>query len=144
MIEGMMPKWRQYFHRSACAFICLLFAAMGTLSLRIMTAATQKAPRILSIFFVVFAVAAITGMVRYLQTIISEFRYNGSKLAFRTVGSPVPRAVALADIISIQDWRGRGGQSGFRLQLRDRRKFYLEHSVSNSAALVNLLRTHMA
>ena len=143
MIEGMMPKWRQYFHRSACAFMCLLFAGMGILGLRIMTAATEKAPRILSIFFVVLAVAAITAMVRYLRTIISEFRYDGSKLAFRTVGNSVPGAVALADIISIREWRGRGGQSGFRFQLRDRRKFYLEHSVSNSTALVNLLRTHM-
>lgn len=116
---------------------------MGILSLRIITAAPEKAPRILSILFLVFAIVAIIGMVGYLRSIISEFRYNGSNLAFRTVGNSSPQTVGLPDIISIREWRGKGGQSGFRLQLQDRRKFYLEYSVSNSATLVNLLRTHM-
>lgn len=130
-------------HRFVCAFICLLFGGMGVLSLRLLKVAPDRVPRILSILLMVFAAAAIAVMVRYLRQIISDFRYDGSKLVFRTIGHPVPQAVALADITSIREWRGRGGQSGFRLQLRDRQKFYLECSVSNSAALVNLLRTHM-
>jgi len=116
----MMPKWRQVFHRSACGFMCLLFAGMILLSLRVLPTAADKPPRIINILFVVFAAVAITGMLRYLRTITSEFRYNGSTLRFRTVGNTVPQAVGIADIASIREWRGKGGQSGFCLQIARR------------------------
>ena len=143
MITGAMAKWRQFFHRAACAFMCLLFGGMVFLSFRALPTAPDKPPRILSVLFVVFSAVAITGMLRHLRTIISEFRYDGSKLKFRTVGNTVPQAVGIPDIVSIREWRGRGGQSGFCLELRDRGKLYLEYSVSNATALVNLMRTHM-
>lgn len=123
--------------------MCLLIGGVGVLSLRLLKDAPEEGSRIISVFFLVFAAGAITGMVRYLRAIISEFRYDGSKLVFRTIGNPALHAVGLADITSIREWRGRGGQLGFLLQLRNGRNFYLEYSVSNSATLVNLLRTHM-
>jgi hypothetical protein len=138
-----MAKWRQCFHRAACGFVCLLFGGMGFLSLRILPTPPDKPPRILSILFVVFAAVAITGMFRYLRTIISEFRYDGSKLRFRTVGNREPQTLHLTDIVSLREWKGRGGPVGYRLQSRDGNKLYLEHSVSNSITLVNLMRTHM-
>ena len=138
-----MPRWRQYFHRFACAVMCLLIGGVGVVSLRLLRDAPDRAPRIIAILFLVFAAAAITGLVRYLQQIISEFRYDGSRLVFRTVGNPAPRAIGLSDIVSIQEWRGRGGRLEFRIHLRNGRKFYLEYSVSDSATLVNLLRTHL-
>jgi hypothetical protein len=82
-------------------------------------------------------------MVRYLRTIVSEFRYDGSILRFRTVGRRKPQALRLTEIMSIREWKGRGGPVGYRLQSQDGEKLYLESSVSNSTTLVNLLRTHM-
>jgi hypothetical protein len=101
-----MSKWRLFFHRAAFGFMCLLFGGMGLLSIRIMPTAPDKPPRILSVLFVVFSAVAITGMLRHLRTIISEFRYDGSKLRFMTVGNREPQTLHLADIVSLREWKG--------------------------------------
>jgi hypothetical protein len=80
---------------------------MGLLSIRVLPTGPDKPPRILTVLFVVIGAVAITGMVRYLRAIVSEFRYDGSTLRFRTVGSRKPLALPLRDIVPFRN--GKGG-----------------------------------
>ena len=127
--------------------MCLLFSGLGLLNLHLMIAephgGRDKARLFVSFLFVLFAAVAIRYQFFFLRTVISEFQYDGSTLRFRTLGTQEPQFRPLADIASIRDWRGRGGQLGYRLQFQDGRKLYLEFSVSNSVALANRLRADL-
>lgn len=142
-----MPKWNRYLHRSACGFMCLLFTGLGLLNLHIMkvngSSAADRARLSVSVIFVAFAAIAIAGQLWYLRRIISEFRYDGQTLQFRTVGRQDIEVVRAAEITSIRDWKGKGGSLGYRLKCEDRGKLYLEFSVSNSVALANRLRAEI-
>ena len=46
----------------------------------------------------------------------------------------------LSEIAEIRDWIGRGNPLGFRLKFRNGRKYYIEYSVSNSAAIAAEIR----
>jgi hypothetical protein len=85
----------------------------------------------------------VFGGMGYQRRTISEFRYDGSTLQFRTLGILEPQMRPLSDVASIQDWRGKGGSLGFRLLLQDRQKLYLEFSVSNSIELVSRVRADL-
>jgi hypothetical protein len=100
----------------------------------------DKARLFVSFLFVLFAGFGIGSQVWFHRRMITEFRYDGSTLQFRTIGLQEPQFRPLADISSIREWRGKGGPLGYRLQLRDKQKLYLAFSVSNSIALANRLR----
>ena len=142
-----MPKWQLYLHKSAGAFMFLLFGGIGFMNVRLMIAGVYAGPNrailFFSVLFVFFVVTAIVSQVWFHRRIITEFRYDGSTLQFRTVGIQEPQMRPLADIASIRDWKGKGGQLGYRLQLQDRQKLYLEFSVSNSVALAERLRADL-
>jgi hypothetical protein len=147
VITGVMPKWQLYLHKSAGVFMFLVFGGMGFMNVRLMIAGMHAGPNrailFFSVLFVFFVVAAVTSQVWFHRRIISEFRYDGSSLQFRTIGTQEPQMRPLADIASIREWRGRGGPLGYLLQFQDKSKLYLEFSVSNSIALANRLRTHL-
>jgi hypothetical protein len=142
-----MPKWQIYLHKSAGVFMFLVFSGMGFMNVRLMIAGVPAGPNrailFFSVLFICFVVAAIVSQVWFHRRIISEFRYDGSALQFRTIGLQEPQFRPLADIASIREWNGKGGPLGYRLQFQDKQKLYLEFSVSNSIALANRLRTHL-
>lgn len=142
-----MPKWQRYLHKFASGFMCLLFGGLGLLNVHLIIAEVHAGPNkarlFVSFLFVVFAGVAIRSQVLFHRTLIAEFRYDGSALQFRALGTQDPQFRPLADIASIRDWRGRGGQLGYRLQFQDKQKLYLEFSVSNSIALANRLRAEL-
>lgn len=125
--------------------MCTLFAGLALLNIRLIVLAAhsgQKASVFFSLLFLLFTAAAIAGQIWFQRRIVAEFRYDGATLEFLTVagqGQPA-QFRPLAHIVSIRDWRGRGGNLGYLLQFQDRQKLYLEYSVTNSIALVNRLR----
>jgi hypothetical protein len=147
VIEGVMPKWQRYLHNSATVFMSVLVVGMTLLYARFIIppahTGSAKARFFLSFLFVAFAVFGIGSLIWYHRRIIAEFRYDGSALRYRTLGTREPQDRPLADIASIRDWRGRGGQLGYRLQFQDKQKLYLEFSVSNSIALANRLQAEL-
>lgn len=142
-----MPKWRRYFPRIACGFMCLLFASVGFLSARPLLAAAT-APRhgilIAILLFVAMAALSIGMQIWFHRRIISEFAFDGRSFQFRTLGLSRRQTRELSEIAEVRDWRGRGGQFGYRLAFRDGAKAYLEYSVSNSMTVAEQLRLHMA
>ena len=144
VIEGVMPNWRRYFHKSVAGFMSVLFGGMALISLWLMIRpAHTRADQMrffVSFLMMLLAGAAIGSQVWFHRRIISEFRCDWSTLQFQTIGIQQPHMRPLADLTSIQDWRGKGGILGYCFQFRDRQKLYLEFSVSNSIVLANRLR----
>jgi hypothetical protein len=125
----------------------LVFGGMAFIDVRMMIAAAHAGPdraiMFFSFLFMLIVGAAIGSQVWFHRRIISEFRYDGLTLQFRTIGIKEPQMRLLSHIKAIRDWKGRGGPLGYRLQFQDKQKLYLEFSVSNSIALVNRLRAHL-
>jgi hypothetical protein len=142
-----MPKWHWYLHKSTGVFMVLVFGGMAFIDGRMMIAAAHAGPdraiMFFSFLFVLIVGAAVGSQVWFHRRIISEFRYDGSTLQFRTIGTQEPQMRPLADIASIREWRGRGGPLGYRLQFQNKQKLYLEFSLSNSVALANRLRADL-
>jgi hypothetical protein len=142
-----MPKWQIYLHKSAGVFMFLVFGGMGFMNVRLMIAGVHAGPNrailLFSVLFIFFVVAATVSQVWFHRRIITEFRYDGSTLQFRTISLQEPQFRPVADIASIREWKGKGGPLGYRLQFQDRQKLYLEFSVSNSIVLANRLRVDL-
>jgi hypothetical protein len=142
MISGAMPNWRQYFHRIAGGFMCFLFVCLGALSVRFLANAPHRGILIPGVLFVTMAALSIGMQVWFHQRMISEFAFDGRSFQFRTLGRSRRETRELSDITAVRDWRGRGGQFGYRLVFRDGARAYLEYSVSNSMAVAEQLRLH--
>ena len=125
----------------------LVFGGMAFIDVRMMIAAAHTGPdraiMFFSFLFVLIVGTAVGSQVWFHRRIISEFRYDGSTLQFRTIGTQAPQMRPLANIASIREWRGRGGPLGYRLQFQDKQKLYLEFSLSNSVALATRLRADL-
>jgi hypothetical protein len=139
-----MPKWQLYLHKSAGAFMFLVFGGMAFMDVRLMIAGVHAGPDraiiFFSVLFVLFLATAVLSQVWFHRRIITEFRYDGSTLQFRTIGFQEPQFRPISDIASIREWKGRGGPLGCLLRLQDKQKLYLEFSVSNSIALADRLK----
>jgi hypothetical protein len=138
-----MPKWRQYFNRFAGGFMCLLFAGLGWMNLRILLAPATYADNyrlLFSLIFMVLPVSAIVSQFWFQRRIICEFGYDGYTLQYRTLGNSGTQMRLLQDLAQVKGWSGRGGPMGYRLVFQDGGKLYLENSVTNSMALSERLR----
>jgi hypothetical protein len=126
--------------------MCLLFLGVGIFNGRFVLPGPGRPPgmRVASGAFIVFAIAAITGSVRFRRRMIREFRYDGATLRFHTLGIEEEQIQALAQISEVREWQGRGGPIGYELIFRDAPKAYLEYSVSNANALAEELRRAVA
>lgn len=146
-IAGAMPKWRRYVHQSSSVFMCLVFGGIGYFNARFLASAAHTVPfrsrLFVTLLLILLAAGGIGLQLWYQRRIISDFRYDGCTLQFRTLGIQEPQMRPLNDISSIRDWRGKGGSLGYRLQFQDSQKLYLEFSVSNSTELVNRVRTDL-
>lgn len=120
--------------------MCVLFAGLGFIGVRVLFAAREQPPRIVSLLFMAFAVTAISGTMWFQRRMICGFDYDGGTLRFRTLGVPQTQVRPFSDIQQVKDWRGRGGPIGYILVFHNAGKLYLEYSVSNSIALAEQLR----
>jgi hypothetical protein len=142
-ISGAMSKWQQRSHTFACGFMCILFAGMALLNLRILSQTALQgdiAPAGFSLGFLIFVTWAIAMQFRFLRFIVSEFRYDGFMFEFRTIGIRQTQTKTLSQIAAVKEWRGRGGPQGYRIVFQDRGKVYLSYGVTNAAQVGELLR----
>lgn len=143
-ISGSMPKFQRYYHGFATAFMCLAFAVLAAIGLHgIFHYRQAQAPReyfLFSAVFSAFAGFAIGAQIWFRRRIVSEISLDGSALRFQTLGVPQPETRHLSELKSLREWRGRNGWIGYRLRFRDGRKLYLEHAVTNSAAIASEIR----
>lgn len=143
-----MPKWRRYFHAFAAGFMCVAFVCVGCVAVRGFFPSAAE-PRTKGLFIagaamIAMVIFCIGGQVWFRRRMIAEFSFDGSALRFRTLGNPEMETRDLSQIAEVRDWRGRGTPLGYRLKFRDGRKFYLEYSVSNSAAIAEEIRYGLA
>jgi hypothetical protein len=126
--------------------MCLWFSALALLTaLMLFSGGDARANQVrvvVSLLFLAFTTAAITGQFRSQRRMICDFRYDGRILQFRTLGGKQIEMRPVPDIADVREWRGRGSVLGYQLRFRDERRVYLEYSVSNSAALADRLRAH--
>lgn len=137
MLRGAMPGPARTLHKFGPAIVCVVFAGLAFVNFRAMSAAggavRAKGPLIV---ILVLAAIMVAAQLRFQRRLIVEFSYDGSILQFRTLGQPELQAKPANAISRIKDWRGRGGQIGYRLIFRDGEKAYLENAVSNASELV--------
>jgi len=136
-MSGTMPKWRRYFHTFGAGFMCLWFAGLCILGVRVLFSNTngRAGLALVSALFAAMSVVAVCIQTWFLRRMVSEFSYDGSVLAYRTIGAPELRMAPLSQIAEVRPWRGRGGPNGYRLVLQGAGKLYLEYSVPNAEAL---------
>lgn len=144
MISGTMPKWQQNFHRFGFGLMCLLFGGFGLLNGRFLLLARQAGPAkglvLSSLVFITIAGFGVGMQVWFWRRIIREFSYDGRALRFRTLGTTEMKTRDLREIADVREWRGRGGQLGYRLVFRDGQKIYLQYGVPNSVAAAEQIR----
>jgi hypothetical protein len=148
MLSGAMPKRRRYFHRMVCGFLCLFFAGFtfpSAYSL-LRAAAIERRQEILiaGLLFPTIPALFIGMQLWFRRRTISEFAFDGRAFQFQTLGRSRRQTRELSEIAQVRDWRGRGGQLGYRLVFRNGAKAYLEYSVSNSTTVAEQLRLHIA
>ena len=131
-----MPRWQRFHHGFGFAFVCVAFTAMGIMNVRILIAARgtagARAQIVVSILFLAFIVFGIGGQFWYRRRIIDEFSWEGRALRFHTLGASEAEIRDVFEINKIGDWRGRGGSLGYKIVLRDGRKYYLPCGIPNA------------
>ena len=138
-----MSKWQQRGHTFACGFMCILFAGFGLLNLRILSQTALQggiAPAAFSIGFLIFVTWAIAMQFRFQRRIVSEFHYDGFMFELRTIGIRQTQTIPISKIMSVREWRGRGGALGYRITFQDGGKVYLGYSVTNAMQVGERLR----
>lgn len=139
-----MPPSKRYLHASFAGFMTLLFAGLAIFNIRFLfTAAVPGAgrpTRIVSALFIVLSAVVIWLQIWWRNRVVREFSYQDSTLRFRTLGISRQRERARKELEEVRDWRGRGGQLGYRLIFRDGSHLYLELSVSHAEELARELR----
>jgi hypothetical protein len=136
-----MPQWRRNLNRFASGFLCLWFAGLAFIGIRMdFGAASVKSRLFISGLFVAMAVCVIVAQLLFHSRSIVDFSYDGSTLHYRTLGSGESQARSISELKSIQQMQGRGVNFGYRLMFHDGGKLYLEFAVTNSFELANTLR----
>jgi hypothetical protein len=112
VIAGLMLKWRRYLNKSFAVFMGLLFFGMDFMNTRFMGSTAHnvafKSRLFVTLLFVLIAVGGIGMQVWFQRRIVSEFRYDGSMLQFRTIGIAEPQMRPLSHIAAIRDCRVKG------------------------------------
>jgi hypothetical protein len=145
VICGVMSRFRQWGHFSACGFMCLFFAALGVVAGVVCGAGLTGVgpiPVDFGLFgaaFAALAVWAMVALVRSLNTQVGEFSYDGRKLRFRSLTSSKEQVYKLDDMAEI-----RAGQSArtqaYCLRFRDGQQVYFDYSLPNVVVLAEQLR----
>lgn len=143
-----MSKQRRYFHWIACGSICLFFAGFVFPSarslIRVAAIERHREIRIAGLLLLTIPAPFIGMQLWFHWRMISEFAFDERSFQFRTLGRSRRQTRELSEIAEVREWRGRGGQFWCRLVFRDRARAYLEDSVSNSMAVAEALRLHIA
>jgi hypothetical protein len=141
MISGSMPRWRRNLNRFASGFMCLWFAGLAFIGIRMdLGAASLKSRLFISGLFLAMAVSVIVAQLRFHRKSIVDFSCDGSTLQYRTLGSGEPQLRSISELKAIKELHGRGGSFGYRLRFHDGEKLYLEFAVTNSFELASVLR----
>jgi hypothetical protein len=92
---------------------------------------------------VLVALGLILSGFWFWRRLITEFSYDGRTLRLSTLGIPEVQTRHLSEIAEVSEWRGRGGQLGYRLRFRDGAKFYLQNGVSSAAVVAEQIRYNL-
>jgi len=139
MIAGAMPKWQQYSHRSPVVLI--LFGALIWWGFHSSPSHQPQGRNFWAItWMIVLSLGFIGNGFWFRKRLIKEFSYDGRTFTFNTLASSETQVRNVSAIEKVGEWTGRGAPLGYCIEFRGGAKLYLQHGVSNAAALAERLR----